>query len=568
MSSELKFLGFDMATLGNSRAFLHLAVGAVLATGICSPTSATTVQGGQIEDRLPGREPKRATPESTLPSASPQDDNAKTAAFNLKAIDVSGTTVLPKAEIDQITSDFLGKPLSTKDLADLAGRLTAAYRARGFFLSRVIIPPQELSDGTLKARAIEGYVVSAKADGLADDDAKSQFQTLLSERPARLSTFERTLLLLADRYGYQIENTRLVPVEGSPDQFNLQLTVSWKPVSLELFADNRGTARNGEDQSYAGVAWNSLLSAGDQLSASLFTSVANIPDTLYAELRYATPWASGDLWTEFGTSTTTWQDPLYATATLGNFEAQRLWLRASTPILRSRQTSIWLSLLLDGRNSISNDGVSPTRNEKLRVLRGSFSLTEVVGTSRADLNLQVSRGLDGLGGSKNGEVDLSRDDSRPQFTRARLSVSFSAHLVDNWSVNLSAVGQYADGALPSSEQLYFGGARYGRGYDYDIIGGDNGWAASGELRYTINASFLAMDQIQLYAFGDAGRTSDSIRGVPGFDTSFASSAGGGVRLFITPDLTASVEAALPIVYDDSLNVIDTTRIFVSLSWLN
>jgi len=545
------------------RAFL---LAAALAIPLAGTAGANAQNSGQIEDRLPEREGKRATPDSALPAGGSQPGTVQTQAIILNSLDLKGTTVLAKADIDSLTAEFIGKTLSTDDLARLAGQLTQAYRDRGFFLSRVIIPPQEILAGRLTAEAIEGYVVSARAEGVADDDAATQFASLLAERPARLATFERALLLLADRNGYEVTGTRLLPVEGTTDQFTLEFSVTWRPVSLELFADNRGTGRNGEDQAFTGVTWNSIVSAGDQLSASIFSSFANIPDTLYGEVNYATPWIGGNLWTEFGASTTTWQDPLYAAATLGNFEAQKLWIKASVPLLRSRERSLWLNMVLDTRDATSDDGFQPTREESLRVLRGSFSYTEVGNNSQADFSLQVSHGLDGLGASGNGDLNLSRIDSRPQFTRVRLSASFFSQLVDRWSVNMTAVGQYADGSLPSSEHLYFGGARFGRGYDYDIIGGDNGWMANAELRYTVDADLLFMEQMQFFVFTDAGRTRDVYRGAPGYQSLFASSAGGGIRLFITPGLEASVEAALPLAYTDSLNLNDTTRIFVTLSW--
>jgi hemolysin activation/secretion protein len=555
-----------MASLKMRRAIFFVVFAALLVIAQHKPAYATTTENGPIEDRLPDRAKKDTSPESAAPATTDVGTRVESAPFTLRAVVITGATALDEAEIENVASEFVGKSLTTDDLSRLAGRLTQAYRDRGFFLSRVIIPPQEIKGGKLTAQAIEGYVVAVKADGLSDDDASAQFEALLAERPANVATFERALLLLSDRYSYRVDKPRLVPIEQAPGEFRLELSVTWRPVTLELFADNRGTARNGEDQLYTGVSWNSLLSAGDQLSASLFSSVANVPDTLFAELAYATPWAGGNFWTELGASTSAWQDPLYANPTLGNFDSQKLWLRAFAPIMRTRERSIWLNLQVDARDATRDDGFSPARHEKLRTLRGSFSYAEVSDASQANLNLQVSRGLDALGASQNGDTNLSREDSRPQFTKVRLSASYFTELVDNWSVNLSAMAQYADGSLPSSEQIYFGGARYGRGYDYDVTGGDNGWAASGELRYTFNASILAMERAQLYVFADAGRTRDVYRGTPGYESLFASSAGGGVRLFITQDLVATVEAALPIAYADSLDVNDTTRIFVSLSW--
>ena len=527
-------------------------------------SAANTDDSGPIEDRLPQREQQQSSP--TTPTLGPDTGQqaAEIEPFLLTSVDIHGATAVTRDTLKNVVSTYVGKKVGTRELTDIASALTAAYRERGFFLSRVIIPPQEIRDGNLKVQVIEGIVVSAKVDGLSDDDARTQFADLLSERPARLSTFERALLLLSDRYGYSVESTRLLPDENAPGQFRLHLNASWKPVALEVFLDNRGTERNGEDQSFIGTYWNSLIQPGDRISASLFTSPTNFKDSFYGELSYAAPWGGGNLWTEFGASSTIWTDPDASRPGQSNFEAQKLWARLSAPLLRSRETSLWLNMRLEARTAISDDGVNPTRNENLRILRGSLGYTEIGSASRMDVTLQGSHGIDALGASTNGEPNLSRDESRPQFTRLRLNYNFFTQLAENWFINLSAAGQYADGTLPSSEAFYFGGSRYGRGYDYNVISGDHGWATAAELRYSLDGGFLGIEQFQLFAFADAGRT--WILRADENEQLFASSAGGGVRLFITPALVASVEAALPLAYTDSIETIDTTRFFVSLSW--
>ena len=555
MAFSRKLLGAGSATLCS-----------MLVLGVAGDAHATTSAEGRVEDRLPDRNNAQKTPGDFISEKNQQEQSATSAPFALRSLQVTGSTVFTQEELSTLSSAFVGKSLSQSELGELTALLTKAYRDRGYFLSRVIIPPQSTSDGTLKLQAIEGYIVSATGSGVSDEDIASIFSALLSERPARLKTFERATLLLADRPGYRVKNPRLTQSPGNPAVFTLAVEASVNPVSLDFFADNRGDGRNGEDQTFAGVSWNSLLTSGDRLSASIFTSPGNLQETFYSEVSYAAHWFGGDLRTEWGASMSQSQDPDYTTPTLGNFEAHRSWFSASTPLLRSRQTSLWLNLMLDARDTRNDDGYSPTRDENLRVLRGSFSYSDVGQKSSANVTLQVSRGIDGLGASHNGDPDLSRSDSRPQFTRVKLTTSYFARLVDKWSINVSATGQYADGALPSGEEFNFGGARYGRGYDYNVIGGDNGWAASAELRYTLDASFMAMDQLQFFVFGDAGRSMDLLSGTPGYEQLTATSAGGGLRLFITPDLVATVEAALPLAYSDTINTIDNTRIFVSLSW--
>lgn len=527
---------------------------------------AATDETGPIEDRLPLRGPQEAAPETPKTSVPDARVTGDIAPFLLRSIEIQGGTAIGADRLVQAVAGHFGTTVGAAELEEMAATLTNVYRGQGYFLSRVVIPPQSINEGHLKFRALEGVVVSAKVAGLSDADAATQFAALLAEQPARLATFERALLLLSDRYGYAIDKVAIVPHETAPDQFRLSMAATWKPVNLDLFLDNRGTEHKGEEQVFVGTSWNSLIRPGDRLSASIFTSPSNINYTFYGELSYATSWAGGNFWTESGVSVTAWKDSTTALPTQFSFESDKIWARVWAPLLRTRETSLWFNLLLEAKENVSDDGTSAPSRERLRVLRGSLSYNEVADASRTDLTLQTSHGLDVFGASGNGGAGPSQDGARPQFSRVRLTASHFTQLADSWFVTLQAMGQYADGRLPSGEDFNYGGARFGRGYNYSAISGEHGWSAAAELSYAVNGSFVGLRQMQFFVFADAGRTWSIRPAAQGADTLFASSAGGGVRVMITPHLNASIEAALPIAYDDTVSANDTTRIFLTLSW--
>ncbi|MDV7395264.1 POTRA domain-containing protein, partial [Arthrospira platensis SPKY1] len=55
----------------------------------------------------------------------------------------------------QLAGD-LGKPLNFAQLEELTTRLTRFYRSQGYFVARVYLPEQEITDGIVTLQAVEG----------------------------------------------------------------------------------------------------------------------------------------------------------------------------------------------------------------------------------------------------------------------------------------------------------------------------------------------------------------------------------------------------------------------------
>jgi len=83
----------------------------------------------------------------------------------IKKIIVEGITLIPHKEIDKITSQFEGKELSLKDMQKIADLITNEYRKRGYLTSFAYLPPQEIKNGVLIIRVIEGRVGEIKIEG-------------------------------------------------------------------------------------------------------------------------------------------------------------------------------------------------------------------------------------------------------------------------------------------------------------------------------------------------------------------------------------------------------------------
>jgi hemolysin activation/secretion protein len=91
-----------------------------------------------------------------------------------------------------------------------------------------------------------------------------------------------------------------------------------------------------------------------------------------------------------------------------------------------------------------------------------------------------------------------------------------------------------------------GGAAFGRGYGSAEISGDNGMAGSLESRFDGKQNFEYLTVYQLYGFVEAGTAWND--GYSYTDGLALTSAGAGVRLFLSDDLRADLAAAAPLGY--------------------
>ncbi len=550
----------------------HLAAigaGIVLAFSVVEKSIAETDDLERVEQRLPEDSSRlRGTSQSTI--AVPVDSNQEFDAaffpeFALVSVSIEGMHAIDPAQANACAKDIIGTLAGAADLVSITQCITQLYRDEGFFLSRAIVPQQEVKDGALRIRAIEGYVAAIAPTGIDQVMADAQFSATLKERPVKLSTFERDLLLLSDRPGLRVESSQLIVDQYDLARYTFKVATTVNFVSWRIFADNRGTEATGPDQAFVSVAWNSIFGENDRLAASLFTAPSDPHELLYADLNYSHGWAAGSLWTETGMSLTRSDDGSLPPSQFSISSTDRIYARLSAPLIRSRRQSLWAAATYDMRDTESlSSGGNHTR-ESARVLRGSLSYTLVQGAIRTGITLEASHGLGALGASENGDAALSRADARPQFAKLRMDTSSTLSLTDRWGLALTTAAQFADGALTGSEEFGVGGARFGRGFDYSEISGDHGIAAALELRWALNPFSESIRTVQFYSFVDAGGVWNT-RLDPGAATwSSLASAGAGVRASFFQGLLLTLELAQPLCCDQPSKGNFNPRFFVSLT---
>jgi len=486
--------------------------------------------------------------------------------FVLRHVSISGAAAIPQDRLATTYQSYIGKKVSQADLAAIAAAVSDVYRAAGFHLSRAIVPPQDIQGGGLRIQVVEGSIteLALKGDGAEQFGVRPMLDAVLAERPSRLATLERQLLLINGRPGVQIEDTAIEEIGPASGDFRLILSLKTWHVFTSFGVDNLGSSSVGPWQSYGTAAFNSYLAPGDSFVVNLSTTPGDPRQLAFGRLSYDVP--VGTDGARIGAS------GYYSEVRPGDFrhlysdniKTESFEIRGSIVPLQSQKSSLTLTAAAGFTNATEKDVFGLIYADRIRTasLTADYRLQDGFGGTNY-LTVNYRQGLDFLGASHRGDLDLSREGASGKFSVLNFWFTRYQTLSDAWSLKLAAAGQTASGPLFTSQQFYLGGIAFGRGYGSAEISGDNGLAGSAELRFDQKTSLQYLSGYQLYAFVDSGVAwNDGYRLSDGLSLT---SAGGGVRFFLADGLQADIGGAAPLTYRAPDNPARGARVLFSLT---
>ena len=512
-------------------------------------------QGANGRPRLPS--PQFARPEG-------QGDSKP--LFVLRRVSITGAVAIPQDRLVMTYQPYIGKKVSQADLAAIAAAVSDVYRAAGFHLSRAIVPPQDIQSGQLRIQVIEGSIAELvlKGDGAEQFGVRPMLEAVLTERPSRLATLERQLLLINGRPGMRIEDTAIEEIGTASGDFRLILSLKTWHVFTSFGVDNLGSSSVGPWQSYGTAAFNSYLAPGNSLVLNLSTTPGDPRQLAFGRLSYEVPVGTdGARVGASGYYSEVWPGD-YRHLYSDNIKTESFEIRGSIVPLQSQKSSLTLTAAAGFTNATENDVFGAIYADRIRTasLTSDYRLQDSFGGTNY-LTVNYRQGLDILGASHRDDDYLSHDGASGKFSALNFWFTRYQTLTDAWSLKLAAAGQTASGPLFTSQQFYLGGIAFGRGYGSAEISGDNGLAGSAELRFDQKTNLQYLSGYQIYGFVDSGVAwNDGYRLSDGLSLT---SAGAGVRFFLADGLQADIGAAAPLTYRAPDNSTRGARVLFSLT---
>lgn len=504
----------------------------------------------------------------TQPQQQPQlDESAQTIKFTLKQIVFTGNTVYSAADLLPIYQDLIGKEISLADLQNVAQLIEKHYLENGYILTRVFIPPQEIDKtGIVKMQIVEGFIDRYLIDGNLKGTATAVEQYLaevLKDKPLRLTTLERALLLINDLPGIQAKAvlTPSVVTEGASTVVVLLQQHLWDGAATW---DNRGTKYLGPEEFSLSGSLDNIFNAPGQstINAKSGTETREFTSYQLAYQGYIAP--SGATVNSSFTQNRTHPGNTLAVLDIDGLSNSIAFVY-SYPIIRTRRMNFSMSLDYDYLDSQTDLlGVLFTL-DKIDSLRAGLNFDVQDGWQGVNMiNAQLSKGFQLFSGKPQPELLRSRFGGRKDYTKATLTYTRVQYFPSPASFMLSMNSQYAFDELLSPEQIGYGGPVYGSAYDPSEIVGDNGFEGKGELRYDSSARndlfrslqyFTSYDWVVLWDRSDIGGTAKQS----------AASAAFGVRLAVGPRVNGEIEIAKPLTKPVAAYNNNDARVFFSLS---
>lgn len=490
---------------------------------------------------LPSVPPLKIEPEPTLPIQPFTEIEDKIA---VKEIEVLGSTVFSKAELDEVTKPFIGKILTFEQLLSVRSAINNLYISHGYATSGAFLPLQDFTFGRLQVQVVEGEIESVEIKGL-ERLKPSYVRARLEEAtkaPVSIAKLESALQLLQLNPLFKNINADL-SAGSSPGRNVLLVNLQEAPpINATLVFDNKEPPSVGSIGGTAVVSYDNLLGLGDRASALVgITQGVNSYNLSYdvpinarngtVGLRYSRGrnrvvenlFAPLDITGRAETYAIDYRQPVILTP------KEELAIGVSAQLRRSR------TFLFDDEPFSFTQG--PENGEsKVSVLRLNTDWVKRNSNSLLAASSTISLGL--------GIFDATTNDTGTdgRFVSWQGQVQWLQALNDQKDAVAIAriVAQLTPNSLLPLEQFAIGGIDSVRGYRTNQAVASNGFFGSLEVRLPIVRPDSGFGLIQLTPFVDIG----SVWGDNSAETLL--SIGLGLRWQLGNSLSAQVNWGIPL----------------------
>ena len=474
-------MGQRSAGRGGARCVLALAaMQAIVASAQVPPPDS-----GRIQEQLRVPEPPRKPTAPQIRIAPPGESKGDSAPFFVRSFRVSGATVFP----EQRLAALLGqpeRPLRLAEVQALADRITEFYRAHGYIVARALVPAQDVREGIVEVRVVEGRyqrIDISNASDISERRLRDLLGNVREDAVVHGPTLERAVLLISDLAGIQPKAT--LEAGTQPGFTNLILEVAPTPFAqYDVSVDNAGSRYTGRYRLSGGATLNSPLHLGDRLSVRALTSGANLGSV---QLSYDAPLGYTSLRAGGYVTDTEYKLGDVFSALDASGSARSYGATLVYPAVRTADLNLRAQLVAERRELVDRLGAFGTKNNRsMSLVRwgGSGDARDgVLGGGLTAFQVLLTQGTLALHSPDFAVSDAATARTRGDFRKVSLAANRLQTLTDKLRLTLTYTGQLAADNLDSSEKFSVGGITGVRAYPPGEAAGDDVHLLQIELRY-------------------------------------------------------------------------------------
>jgi hemolysin activation/secretion protein len=506
--------------------------------------------------------------------------------FPVTRFNVDGATLVTSEQVERVLQPFTGPARTLADVQRAREALEAAYARLGYGATQVALPEQEIRDGVVQLRVIEGKLTGTSIEGNRFFDASNirrSLPALTDGQPLNTARLARELRLANES---PVKQTTVV-LKGGADEGDLAAQVrveDQRPWRFSLGLDNTGTPETGEYRIGVGFQHANLFDRDHVLTLQYATSPSKADDpdefalppnknVLIAGAGYHIPLYdlgdSIDLVAGYANVNSGVVQNLFAISGSGQVYAGRynFCLPTAGPLEQK------VSLGFDWR--IYNNDVAPVDTSTSIVpdyVIHPLSLT-YAGVYRGEgqeLSFTLS-GVQNIPGGPDGNqaaFDAVRPGAEASYTLGRAYVNYVLGLPRAFQARARFTAQYTRDELLAGEQFGIGGMDSVRGFFERQFSGDRGYSGTFEVYSPDLGAQLDVNglRVRLLAFYDYGRVYLVNPDVLETQVIGISSVGPGVRVGYGTNLTLRFDYGFQIQRGVPPSS-DTSRANFSLVWV-
>ncbi|MCT4656493.1 MAG: hypothetical protein N4A65_11845 [Cohaesibacter sp.] len=555
-----------------------VALGAMVVLSGALLSSVSSVSARNLEDYSqglpkPSKEQVRLTPQSMQNGST--DESVLVPALNgivvvtkpddvrLSGVSASGVVieddVIP-ASVQAAAAGYIGKPVSLANLDRMTRDMVLAFRSAGMPVVNVVVPPQDITAGSVQVIAVVGRMGKLTITGQAKD--LNYYSEGFELEEGEVVSEAKVLDQLRWKSRRAHRNVTAIYAPGSGfSETDITFDVDeQKPWSVFSGVDNTGNSTVGDYRIFAGAVIGDLWGLDHEMSYQ-FTTSEEGPKHLGAHVVSYTlpvPFASR---TDLNLLGSYVSSEGKGSITKQTGESYQLSANFLSQLPRT------MGISLDARygyefKSSNNDlefgglTASSTRTEISQFYAQILGQKNWAwGLSNFNAGLWVSPGKMT---SKNFDSAFrqARAGTSASYAILRAGLEQSINLPKDIILTVDAETQWASERLLASEMMYLGGMRTIRGFTENVAKGDNGAMARIELNspgfQLLGRASDIKDQIRAFAFFDVGTVSNNGTLVAGDVDTMLAGAGLGLKYQIANHLDAQLGYGWKVLDDDNV----------------
>lgn len=458
---------------GRSRSFLPVLVAALV--GILQAPQALAVPG-------------EAAPKA-----------AQAAGFDILEYLVEGNTVLPAIEVERAVYPHLGPGKDLADVEKARTDLEKAYHDAGYLTVAVDIPEQQVKDGVVVLKVVEGKVERLKVSGNRyhlRSDIRAAVPSLAPEVVPNFTEVQNELgrLASADR-----QVAPLLRPGRQPGTVEVELAVEDKlPLHGSVELNSKQSPDTSEGRLEASIRYQNLWQRQHSLGLGWSVSPQKTDEVnIFSAFYSLSVGQRGDSLSLYAVHSSSNIATVAASGVVG--KGNTFGLRYVVPMRGAGTYTHQLLAGFDYKDLQENTTLvgTDTTSKPLRYLPLAlqYSAADQGEVSSLEFNLGLTLGLRGLmerevlcdGIELRDQFDCRRRGAKANFTVARGDVAYR-HRFGKWGFLARLEGQTSSQPLVSPEQFTAGGFDSVRGYLESEALGDKGF----RLRLELTAPAIAL----------------------------------------------------------------------------